>query len=81
MVDQELELLEDFERDSSWFHEHINSIRAKGFTGKFVAIKNSELIASGERVDEVMKELDEKGEKASYIFIEFVHPAGFTLIL
>ena len=78
---QELSLLKNFERDSRWFHEHINKLREGGFTGKFVAIKNSKTIASGENLDIVIKDIEGKSEDSSFVFIEFVHPEGYTLIL
>jgi len=78
---QELSLLKNFERDSQWFHEHVNKLREKGFTGKFVAIKNSKPLASGENLEIVIKNIEGKGENPSFVFIEFVHPEGYTLIL
>ena len=78
---QELQLLKNFEKDSKWFHENINKLRGKGFTGKFVAVKDSKPLASGKDTDMVIKNVEKKGENPSYIFIEFVHPEGFTLIL
>lgn len=78
---QELSILRDFEKDSEWFHENINKLRKEGFVGKFVAVKNSKPLASGENIDLVINEVEKRGENPSYIFIEFVHPEGFTLIL
>ncbi len=78
---QELSLLKDFERDSRWFHENINKLREKGFTGKFVAIKNSKPLTSGENFEIVIKNIEKKGKNPSFVFIEFVHPEGYTLIL
>ena len=78
---QELSLLQDFEKDSKWFHHHINKLREEGFIGKFVAIKNSKPFASGKDIDGVIKSVEEQGENPSFVFIEFVHPEGYTLIL
>ena len=78
---QELDLLKGFEQDSKWFHENINKLRVEGFTGNFVAVKDAKPIASGKDIDIVIKNVENKGENPSYIFIEFVHPEGFTLIL
>ncbi len=78
---QELQILSNFEKDSEWFHENINKLRKEGFTGKFVAIKNSKPIASGKDVEIVVSEVEKEGENPSFIFIEFVHPEGYTLIL
>jgi hypothetical protein len=81
MEQQELSILKNFEKDSKWFHENINKLRKEGFTGKFVAIKGAKPLTSGKNIDIVISKIEEKGENPSYIFIEFVHPEGFTLIL
>jgi len=80
-MEQEQQILQRFQRDSEWFYRNINSLRKKGFVGKFVAIKNSEPIASDKNITSMIEELSEKGENPSFLFIEFVHPEGFTLIL
>jgi len=81
MKKQEMQLLEGFERDSKWFHEHVNELRKKKFTGKFVAIKNEKAIASDNDLDVVIETVTKKGENPSYLFIEFVYPQGTILIL
>ena len=78
---QETQLLHNFERDSKWFHENINKLRKEGFTGKFVAVKDAKLFAFGEDMNIVINKIEEKGGNPSHLFIEFVHPEGFTLIL
>jgi len=81
MASQELQLLRNFERDSNWFYENISLFRKKGFTGKFVAVKDKNVISSGDKLDVLIGSLEKQGENPAYIFIEFVHPEGFTLIL
>ncbi|MBI2043345.1 hypothetical protein HYT25_03080 [Candidatus Pacearchaeota archaeon] len=81
MTSQELQVLENFEKDSEWFHKNIVRLQKEGFVGKFVAIKDSKPIVSDKNIDTVIKEIEKRGENPSYIFIEFVHPEGFTLIL
>ncbi len=81
MTAQELKLLKDFENDSNWFYENISLIRNSGFTGKFVAVKNKSVVSSGDNANSLIESLEKSGENPSYIFIEFVHPEGFTLIL
>lgn len=78
---EEVQLLKRFNSDSEWFHENIKKLRENSFTGKFVAIKDSKPIASNENINSVLEELDRKGEDSSLLFVEFVHPEGFTLIL
>lgn len=74
-------LLKNFEKDSAWFHKNIELLRKRGFTGKFVAIKGSKPLASGKNIDVVIKDIEKKGENPSFIFVEFVHPEGYTLLL
>lgn len=81
MEQQELNLLENFEKDSRWFHENINKLREGGFTDKFVAVKNSQPIAFGKDIDLVIEEIEAKHQNPAYVFIEFVHPKGKIIIL
>lgn len=80
-MDQELKLLENFERDSVWFYKNIEKLRKEGFTGKFVAIKDLKPIASDKIIDNVIEKLDKQRENPSFVFIEFVHPEGYVLLL
>lgn len=81
MKSQELQTLEGFERDSKWFHENIEKLREQSFTGKFVAILNGKTIAADKNIDIVIKTIEKEGKNPAYIFIEFVYPKGFTLLL
>jgi len=81
MEKQELQLLKGFERDSRWFHENIDKLREQNFTGKFVAVANEKPVASDRNIDIVIKSVEKEGKNPAYIFIEFVHPKGFTLLL
>lgn len=78
---QDLELLRDFEESSKWFYENLKNLRNDGFSGKFVAIKDSKPISSSEEIEFLIKDVEEKGEDPSFVFMEFVHPEGYTLIL
>ncbi|MBI2628697.1 hypothetical protein HYW74_01280 [Candidatus Pacearchaeota archaeon] len=81
MKSQELQALEGFERDSKWFHENIEKLREQSFTGKFVAVSNGETIAADKNIDIVIETIEKEGKNPAYIFIEFVYPKGFTLLL
>ena len=78
---QELSLLKNFERDSKWFYENVDKLRKQGYTEKFVAIKNNKPIASGKDINLVIRKLDKQKENSSFLFIEFVHPEGYVLLL
>jgi len=81
MTNQELVLLKNFEEDSLWFNRNIEEIRKEGFTKKFVAIKGKQILEGNENIDFLIQQLEKKGENPSFIFIGFVYPKGFTLIL
>lgn len=81
MEKQELQLLKRFERDGEWFHENIDNLRKQNFTGKFVAIDNEKPLASDRNIDIVIKAIEKEGKNPACIFIEFVYPKGFTLLL
>ena len=80
-MEQESVLLKQFEKDSEWFHKNIDKLRKQGYSEQFVAIKNLKPIASDKNIDLVIRKLDKDGENPSFIFIEFVHPKGYTLVL
>lgn len=81
MENQELQLLKGFERDSRWFHENVDKLREQDFTGKFVAVDNEKPVAADRDIDIVIKKVEKEGKDPAYVFIEFVHPKGFTLLL
>lgn len=81
MEKQELQLFEGFERDSKWFHKNVDKLREQDFTGKFVAISNEKPVASDKDINIVIKKVEKEGKNPAYVFIELVHPKGFTLLL
>lgn len=81
MKSQELQTLEGFERDSKWFHENVDKLREQNFTGKFVAVSNEKPVASDKNIDIVIKAIEKEGKNPACVFIEFVYPQGFTLLL
>ena len=80
-MESESVLLKKFERDSEWFNSNIVKLQKTGFVGKFVAVKDSKPFLSDKNIDVVIKEIEKRGENPSLVFIEFVYPEGYTLIL
>jgi len=78
---EQKQLLQRFQNDSEWFYKNIDKLRKQGYTEKFVAIKNAKPIAANENIDVVIRQLDKEKEDPSFIFIEFVHPGGYVLLL
>ena len=70
-----------FEEDSKWFYENIDSLRKKNLTGKFVVIKDKEIIASDNNLEIVIKFVEQRGEDTSYLLIEFVYPEETVVLL
>ena len=73
--------IQTFEEGSKWFYGNMEKLRDMGYTEKFVAIKDSKAIASDKNIDIVIRKLEKQGEDPSFIFIEFVHPEGYVLLL
>lgn len=73
--------LEEFEEDTRWFYENMDLLRKKQLAGKFVAIKNKEVMAADTNIDVVIKSVEKKGENPAYIFIEFIYPEGTVILL
>ena len=73
--------LKNFEEDSNWFYKNIEFLRKNEFTNKYVAIKGKQVIASGNKIEIVIQKVDEEGQNPATIFISFVHPKGYTLLL
>ena len=73
--------MEEFEQDSKWFYENIDLLRKKKLTGKFVAIKDKEIMVADNNLEDVIKFLEQKGENPSYLVIEFVYPEGMIVLL
>ncbi|MBS3090234.1 hypothetical protein J4433_00510 [Candidatus Pacearchaeota archaeon] len=81
MANEELKLLGEFEKDSGWFHNNIDKLQENNFSGKFVAVHNEKPIAADKNIDVVIKMVEKAGKNPSCVFIEFVYPKGFTLLL
>ncbi len=73
--------MEEFEQDSRWFYENMNMLRKRNLSGKFVAIKNKNVIASGKDIEIVIKLVEKKGENPAYVVIEFIYPEGTVVLL
>ena len=79
-MEQELIMLNGFEKDTLWLHSNLDKLRPR-FENKFVAIKDKDIIASNERIEEVINQLQKKNINPAQIVIEFVHKKGVQLIL
>jgi len=74
-------VMETFQKDIEWFYDNLDLLRAKSFTNKFVAIKDKNVISSGSKIDDVVIDVENKGQDPSFLVIEFVYPEGAVLLL
>ena len=80
-MEQKLQSLNEFEKDSEWFHKNIDILRAQNLTGKFVAVFEGKPIASDKDLNVVITFIEKKGLNPAYVFIEFVYPEGTIVLL
>lgn len=79
MMNSEVVLIKDFERDAQWFSKNLINLRNR-FKGKFVAIKKERVIERGKDIKDITKKLEEKGEEPSRVFIDFVPSKKIIMI-
>jgi transketolase N-terminal domain/subunit len=75
------ESMQRFESDSQWFLANTDMLRKKKLEGKFVAVKNKEVIASGTDIHAVVQTVEAEGNDPAYVVIEYVYPAGTVILL
>jgi len=72
--------INEFESDSRWFYENTDLLRKNNLGGKFVAINNKEVIASGEKIEIVVKQVEKEGKNPACVVIEYVYPEGIVVL-
>jgi len=74
-----LAYLEKLDEDSVWFNEKYGCLRT--YQGRVVAIKNKQIIAVRDNVEELLKELEKMKEDPAFLLIEAVPPENIAFIL
>lgn len=77
---QILELLKAFEVDNEWFSKNYEELK-KRYEGKAFTIKNKKIIHESESVQDLLKELEKKGEDRSFLLLETIPPRNVSFIL
>jgi len=63
-----------FEEDDAWLHKQLENEKFQDeFENRFVAVKAKKVIVSAKKVDELIKELNDKKIDVSGVFVEFVY--------
>jgi len=71
--------LEKLDQDSIWLNEHYNELQK--FQGKIIAIRNKQIIAVRDNLDELLEELENKNEDSAFLLIEAIPPENVAFIL
>jgi len=77
----QIEILNNFERDSAWFYKNLQNLREENLTERFVAIFNQKVIASDSSIDILINKIQREGIDPARVFIEFIYPEKYTLLL
>ena len=77
---QELQVITEAQNDNQWLQNNYKKIQEE-YPNKFVAVANKKIIATGEKIETVVKTVKERGINPAMILIEFVPEKGLILIL
>jgi hypothetical protein len=72
--------LQAFEQNARWFSENCSEV-AQRYEGKAIAIKDRKVVAVGDSLDEVLSELEMKGEDVSSAYVTVVPKRTTAFIL
>ena len=79
-MNQETQLIMEVQNDNQWLQKHYKEIQDK-YPNKFVAVVDKTIIAAGEKIETVLKNVEEKGKNPAMVLIEFIPEKGLILIL
>lgn len=66
-----LQILSEIDKDLDWLKENLDSLKER-YDQKFIAIKDSSIIAIGKSMDDIIRTLKDKGIDASKVLIQFI---------
>jgi len=73
-------LVLQLEADMDWLRENYSELAGR-YEGKFVAIKEKQIVAEAEKFEELMRELESRGLDPRSLIIESFAPKSFACIL
>lgn len=79
VVVQETVLLTNSIENFKWIQKNFKELE-KGYEGKFIAVKNEEIIAFASTRDALNKELQKKKIDISEVFIDFIPRKGHIIL-
>jgi len=82
VVDMEkiIQSLERFEKDSKWFSEKYDELKNK-YKGKFVLIKDSKVVTSGDSMEEIKRDAERENIDLSESVVEFIPSVETAIII
>lgn len=75
-----LQALKVAEEDSRWFSEKYEQLQAK-YEGRVLGIRNKNIVADAESVDELLDVMQKKGEDTTHVLIETIPARDLSFIL
>jgi len=76
----EVQILKAMENDTEWINAHQEELTKK-YSEKFIAVKNSRVMAADRDFESVLKELEKKGVSPAEAVIRFIFKKGYMFIL
>ncbi len=77
--DQEIEkILNMAINDTEWFNQHYSELIGK-FDGRFIAIKNGQVVADDKDVTHLFEELRSQGHDLATTFVKYVSKVQYIL--
>ena len=71
--------LEKLDEDSVWLNENYDAFQK--YQGKVIAIKNKQIIAMRDTLEELLEELEKKKEDPAFLLIQAIPPENIAFIL
>ena len=75
-------IVKKHDKSMKWMYQNMENIQ-KLYAGQFIAILNNEIVGTGIDRRELFKKLKQKytDDESDEIFIDFINPKGYILIL
>jgi len=75
-----LEMAKRAQRDSKWISDNYDQLREK-YEKRTFAVKDGKVIGDADTVQDLVGELEKKGEDVAFILIEVIPPKDASFIL
>lgn len=78
MEQNEATLLIRARKDLEWVKSHSKDLR-EDYNNRFIAVKDTEILASGQTMEDLLEELDKKSVDAGEVLVKFISKVAMVL--